>query len=274
MTGLFAPFYYEPARHFYRLLTNKCYRTCSFLETSLGRVPRFSARKLKVGRWDLSIPDVASFLSAYREIFVEEIYRFPFAGSPPRILDLGANIGLSVLYFKSLFPEARITALEADPTIFPHLERNVRSNGYDDVELVNRAAWHEQTTLQFSSEGADGGRAALPGDRNLMEVEAIDIRDLLRRGDWDFLKMDIEGGEEFVLPACAAFLPEIRYVFVEYHAPVGRKQCLDGILNVLTEAGFRFDIHSVHPVPSPFAKDALAAGFDLQLNIFAWRDRC
>lgn len=270
--GIFTPLIYGPARHIYRLLTCREYLAYSILSTRLRNVPRFTGHRVNVQNWQLSIPDSASFLSAYKEIFVEKIYAFKFEGDAPRILDLGANIGLSVLFFKQAYPKAQITAFEADPRIFDYLKKNVHGNGFTDVQLLNRAAWNEDSVIRFSSEGADGGRAAFSGDKNLIEVNAINIADYLRNNRFDFLKMDIEGAEEFVFPACKDFLPGIRYVFVEYHSKAGQRQCLDKIINILAEAGFRIHIHSEVYSPSPFFEIGINSGFDLQLNIFGWKE--
>jgi len=267
------PLYHEPAKHIYRLIFEVEYRKYRLLESKLRKIPRFRECRARVHGWELSIPDSASFLSTYKSIFTDRIYAFKFDGDEPRILDLGANIGLSVLFFKKLYPKAHITAFEADPKIFGYLTRNVHGNGYTDVQLVNKAAWHENTTLQFSAEGADGGRAAFAGDGNIINIEAIDINQFLKDHQFDFLKMDIEGAEEFVLPACKDHLAAFQYVFLEYHSKLGRKQCLDRIIGLLAEAGFRIHLHTVKCSPSPFVEISLNAGFDLELNIFAWKER-
>ena len=66
----------------------------------------------------LKIPDSASYLSSREEIFDQQIYRFNTSNSKPYIVDCGANIGLSIIYFKQLFPNAEIVAFEPDEKIF------------------------------------------------------------------------------------------------------------------------------------------------------------
>jgi len=73
------------------------------------------------------------------EIFGDGAYRFDCRRAAPRIVDCGAHIGLSVLYFKRRWPRAQITAFEPSPDTFALLERNLGSNGLADVELVNAA---------------------------------------------------------------------------------------------------------------------------------------
>ena len=52
----------------------------------------------------LEYVDSSSYFFLHEEIFTEEIYAFNSANSRPRIIDGGANIGLSVIYFKRRFP--------------------------------------------------------------------------------------------------------------------------------------------------------------------------
>lgn len=273
MSGLIRPFWFEPVRHCYRLMSDKNYRALCLLEARLGRMPRFSPGRVRMNGMEIRFPDAASFLSTYREIFVKGIYAFPFSGEAPVILDLGANIGLSVIYFKMLYPGAKVIAYEADPQIFSYLETNVHGNGFMDVELINRAAWHENGTLRFSPEGADGGRVTQDYTGKQIEVQAVDIAEVLRTHHFDLLKMDIEGAEELVLPACREGLADIPFIFVEYHSRIGQCQRLDHIFKVLVDAGYRVHLQSLAPARSPFLGVPEQGGFDLQLNIFGWREK-
>lgn len=268
---MFKTFFRGPLRHGYKLCTDRDYRGWCIESTRLGRTPRFKLCHGKVRGFGLVVPDAASFLSAYKEIFVSKIYRFRADNESPTILDLGANIGLSVLYFKSLYPSARITAFEADPSIYACLKQNVHGNGFSDVELINKAVWDRNGTLRFHSEGGDGGRVAQGDDGGIVEVEAVDIRAHLAEHSYDFLKMDIEGAEHAVFPAIKDYLPKFKFVFLEYHSTPDKPQALASMLELLSGAGFRYDIQNIMGRNHPFLPAAPMDGFDLQLNIFAWK---
>lgn len=270
--GLFFPLMVEPVKHIVRLASEQEYRKYCLMATRMGHAARYHPRTVRVRGKELSVPDAASFLSAYREIFVEQSYRFDFPGNVPRILDLGANIGLSVVYFKSIFPQAMIRAYEADPAIFGHLEQNIMNNGFSDVELVHGAVWHEDGTLNFHTEGADGGRVLPVAGNGTIGVPAYDIRKILSSESFDVLKMDIEGAEHTVIPACRGLLKGVRYAFVEFHSSPGIPQQLHKVLDVLAEAGFHYYVESVHHVQSPLIARPVYGGYDMQLNIFAWRE--
>lgn len=272
-----APLVQGPAKHVLRLARDRDYRAFCSLDAKLRGVPRFQERHVKVDGWSLTVPDAASFLSSYHEIFVERTLDVPQDRDEPRILDLGANIGLSVLAFKRRHPRARITALEPDPSLFQILTQNVHGNGFTDVTLLQRAAWTEATRLPFEPDGADGGRAVVtrssgvePGAR-WVDVEAISVPDLLRRETFDYVKMDIEGAERQVLPACAGLLGGVSRMFVEYHGAAHEPSALGAVLAPLEAAGFHIQVQTVRSPRHPFLEDGAGLGLDLILHLYAMR---
>jgi FkbM family methyltransferase len=257
-----------------RFLTRSDVREYVLLDTRYAAFPRFKEVRLQIVGYDLLGPDAASLLSSWKEIFLKGVYDWPEAPTAPRILDLGANIGLSVLHHKKRYPDARITAFEADPVIFAYLKRNLETNGIHDVTLVNKAAWDCDEILTFWSEGADGGRVdAGMGNTfgKAMCIEAVDIVEATRGQSFDFIKIDIEGAEMRVLPRCRALMQQARAAFVEYHARVDEPHRLGEVLGELEGAGFRVYIKPLYLNPKPFAGPIVSNGFDQQLNLFAIR---
>ncbi|MEO7425750.1 MAG: FkbM family methyltransferase [Fibrobacteria bacterium] len=238
----------------------------------LKSMPRFQPALVPYQGKKLQIVDSASFLFMFQELLGEEIYRFTSGNRTPYILDCGANIGLSILYFKRLFPEAVIVGFEPDPKIFAALKANVDGFGLRGVELVPKAVWSSETTLSFSHEGADGGHIAGPSERKgIIEIKTVRLRDYLDK-PVDLLKMDIEGAECEVLRDCREALKRVERLFVEFHSFAGKGQELQSLLTYLNEAGFRYNIQSTGVLSKhPFVARQVHAGMDMQLNIFAYR---
>jgi FkbM family methyltransferase len=139
--------------------------------------------------------DGPSSYYAFQEIFGKRNYEFASRTASPRIIDGGSNIGLALIFFKQLFPTARVTGFEPDPAVFAVLQENMRSFGLHDVELVNKALWTEDQRLEFHCDGADGGRlhrGHSQGQR--LQVEACRLRSYLDE-PVEMLKLDIEGAE-------------------------------------------------------------------------------
>lgn len=100
-------------------------------------------------------PSNLYFLST--EIFIRESYSGCMT-PPATILDCGSNIGLSILYFKSVWLQARSTGVEAAPDTFPVLQQNTQ--GLADVVVLNRAVSDSRGTIPFYSAVAHSGTAS------------------------------------------------------------------------------------------------------------------
>jgi hypothetical protein len=74
-------------------------------------------------------------IQSIREVLLEEVYRLPFPLEPRVVVDLGANIGLTSLYFGRGGPEV-LLAVEADTENATLARRNLDSPGARVVEAA------------------------------------------------------------------------------------------------------------------------------------------
>lgn len=235
------------------------------------RARRFTHLKTNILGKQVILTDAYWYLFTYKEILHDEIYLFKASTETPVIIDCGSNIGLSVIYFKYLYPRAKIITFEPDPIIFNVLERNLCSFGFEDVIAYEKAVWYEEGSLSFLSDGGVGGRLSDQlSDGRTYQVQTVRLRDFLAE-HVDFLKIDIEGAEYEVLLDCADRLVNVDFLFVEYHSDSLSKQSLQDILRIIQEAGFRYHIKDANPIAHPFITQERNTYFDLQLNIFAFR---
>ncbi len=255
----------------YFLFTSKEYRLFLRLWGQYGNVARYSPRSIPFGKYKFFVPDCASFIGQHREIFFEEIYKFTATHPHPVIYDCGANIGMSCLYFKKLYPHAKIKAFEADPEIFKVLKQNLADNNIQNVELFNKAVWISDDKIQFGADGADGGSSYQQKGRSI-RVEGIRLKSLLEQEERvDLLKIDIEGTEVDVIADCAPILMKVTNLFIEYHSWNNQEQHLGQILNILKENEFRYYFQTINQSKTPFINKRRDTDMDFQLNIFAYR---
>jgi FkbM family methyltransferase len=254
----------------YRYIGSRNRREFYKLLDRYGKVERFQPRTIAFINYRFDVPDCASFIWQFKDIFVDEIYKFKSSSIEPVILDCGANIGTSCLYFKNLYPNARIRAFEADPNIADILKANLRENGIVDIEVVDKAVWVNNDGVEFGMQGADG--SSIYSDTNKTRVGSVRLKDELERAkEVDFLKMDIEGAEAEVLIDCGGYLSRVKHLFVEYHSLRGQAQRLSEISGILTENGFRYYMESIPGREHPFIDEGVNPRIDLQLNIYAYR---
>lgn len=242
-----------------------------FLKHSQSK--RFKQKKIKALSYNLTVADAPSFVWQFKEIFSDEIYKFECEKENPVIFDLGANIGMSVLYFKSIFPKAKIKAYEADSEIASILSSNLKNNGINDVEIVEKAAWINNDGVTFNKEGADGG-SLFSSDKEQVLIPSVRLKDEIEKEEKiDMLKMDVEGAETEIFKDLGKSISKAENVFIEYHSFSGKEQELDEILAILKNASFRYYIKPVTALRlKPFVEKKIDSEMDLQLNIFAWKE--
>jgi len=160
-----------------------------------------------------------SQLHVLREVFLDEDYRVEHLPENPTIVDLGSNLGASVIYFRLRYPGSRVIAVEPDPEVFATLRRNVAPFG--GVQLVNVAVAGtngEATFHRYPDSWVSSLVQRWPAaDRLYVHTRTLDtLFDDFSLSAVDLLKIDIEGGEWDVLPGFRR-LENVRNVIGEVH---------------------------------------------------------
>jgi len=176
-----------------------------------------------------------SDISTFRKIILEKEYEMPIDVNPEWIVDAGANIGLSAIYFATRFPNAKVIALEPEPGNFEMLRTNVST--YANVFPLKAALWSQSTRLHIISYGKmDNFQVAsdevLQNDaflKHKMDLlngtiqftcEGITVEDLLMRFDMDrigIFKIDIEGSEKELFENSKGWIDRTDLLVVELH---------------------------------------------------------
>lgn len=118
-------------------------------------------------------------------------------------VDIGANIGYhTLLAADAVGPGGSVVAIEASPSIFARLQRNIALNGLDQVRPVCMAVAETAGVLDFyRAPGDNSGRSGTSGgDGHVLEarVPAAPLHEILtpaERARIALIKIDIEGGE-------------------------------------------------------------------------------
>jgi FkbM family methyltransferase len=240
----------------------------------ISSVPRFQIGETKILGKRLIFSDSASFIQSYHEIFEQELYFYKSENSSPLILDCGTNIGLSVIFLKKLYPNARIIGFEPDPNLFKILKDNLKQFGLMDVELHQKAVLDLTGKVSFNSQGASSGQVLMESERlttdSVIEVDSVTLSPFIT-SSIDFLKIDIEGAEYRVLKSIEDRLHLVKRIFVEYHSFSNHEQELDGLLALLRKASFRYYLYPAVHKEFPFKGIDFKEEMDMQLNIYAIR---
>lgn len=237
----------------------------------LKHLPAGKLRKHRLLTSYVYFYNAPEFLHGLNEIFIEEIYKQELIETP-YIIDCGANIGLSIIYLKHLYPKAEILAFEPDEKNYELLSKNISSFKLENVTLKKEAVWIEDTVLAFSNQGSMSSKIQDNHSTDSKEVKATRLRDLITK-NVDFLKIDIEGAEFSVLSDLNDKLNLVKNLFVEYHGHFTKNDELTKLFAIFSEYGFSYYIKEAAPVyDTPFLRiQNPEIDFDIQLNIFCFR---
>jgi FkbM family methyltransferase len=146
--------------------------------------------------------------------------RIKAQGKLPVILDLGANIGASSLYFHWLWPDARVVAVEPAKDNFDFLRENTKAyenivpvyaavastDGYSSIKNDGVEKWAYQTEINAGSDGTD--------------LAARSIQSLMagtENGMPFICKIDIEGAESELFSADTDWVGTFPLLAIELH---------------------------------------------------------
>jgi FkbM family methyltransferase len=210
-------------------------------------------------------------LHTYKEIYQNEIYWFTTNSQEPIIIDCGSNIGLSIIYYKTLYPNATVIAFEPDEDNFSLLERNVLANNLTNVNLNKSAIWVSDGEISF--EGNESEASHISENSSSKKVGSTRLSTIINKYEKiDFLKMDIEGAEWDVIRDCRNNLGNVNNLFLEYHGKVNETNKLKDLLEIVEQNGFSVYIkNAADNISHPFVEKTTKTTYDVQLNIFCYK---
>jgi FkbM family methyltransferase len=184
-------------------------------------------------------PDVGVVLHAMaREAYS---YKLP-SGAVHLVIDAGANIGDTSVWYATRFPDALVVAIEPNPDSLEILSRNCESYG-DRIRLLRAALWpvaDRNLAVTGAMTGAQVHEASDAGDLLCPSVDPLTILRDSGRDVIDIFKIDIEGAELALFTGdCDSWLKKTRTIAIEIHTP----EALEAVLSATKRNGFKSAIY-------------------------------
>ncbi|AWG21478.1 hypothetical protein FFWV33_07980 [Flavobacterium faecale] len=190
---------------------------------------------MALGRNKVRIPELifpiylrpkSSDILAFHQIFTFKEYDMNFGMTPNFIIDAGANIGLSAVFFSNKFPNATLVAIEPEKNNFDALRKNTEN--YPNV-LLEKKALSNQDNLFFDVIDKGYGNWGfvtenknIKGNTKIVDtVQTITIDAIMATYNLeylDLLKIDIEGAEKILFESnYEIWLPKTKCLLIELH---------------------------------------------------------
>lgn len=185
----------------------------------------FSVR-LKGTKATVFLRSNSSDMTVFSQIFYEAEYKPLLDESTVEtILDLGANIGLSSVWFLTHFPHAKLIAVEPDVENFAVLQKNLEPFG-NRATAIRAAVWSNETSLKMSDSPYRDGRhwarqvveCSFDDPDAFIAVSVPGLMSQMQSSRISILKVDIEGAEAKVFQGTSAkWLDKIDTIAIELH---------------------------------------------------------
>lgn len=191
---------------------------------------------------NISYPIIArsgtSDLSLIYSILLKYEYPYFKDYSPKIIIDVGANIGISSIYFKNCYPDCRIFAIEPESSNCIIFRQNMMP--YNEVNLLC-GALHSDSKVKldilddkaekYSFKMIQASESRIPTFSINEIVAKYDIKKI------DILKIDIEGSEKDVFEKNLEWLSITDNIFIELHDHY-REGCSQALIKALYDHNF------------------------------------
>ena len=163
-----------------------------------------------------SLPQAARVKAKYEALLA--------AGVTPLIIDCGAHVGLSAVWFASRFPKAAVYSIEPSSANFALLQQNTKA--YGNVVPIHGGIWGQSCHLEISNPNSGSASFQL---REVYDSTTADRPDLLRAYTIDELvtrdpntalllvKVDIEGAESELFRKPAQWMGNVPALVIELH---------------------------------------------------------
>lgn len=187
---------------------------------------------------DLSLRRRSGDFFVLHETFTSAAYTIPakWLGRVATVVDLGANVGLTTLFFAQSFPDATYVCVEPSPANAAVLRRNVAWLGARAEVIEAAVSGHSGQVAFDDNRPSYDGHIASPGQTGRM-VRCCTLDEIVASCGLDridLLKIDIEGAEREVLRRNPACLSNVGIIIIELHGDYS----LSDLENDLAPLGF------------------------------------
>tara|TARA_B100000676_G_C18028997_1_gene817391 strand:- start:1238 stop:1804 length:567 start_codon:yes stop_codon:yes gene_type:complete len=155
--------------------------------------------------------------AVYDEVFVDHEYEVDL-DDLKFIIDAGAHIGLSSVYFASKYPDATIVAVEPEPLNYKMLCRNAKK--WKNIKPIQAGLWSHKARLKIDDSDVESWGFTISENRTGKGIPALGVQDILQLFDQthvDVLKIGIEGSEVGVLEASKQWMDKVSTLVIELH---------------------------------------------------------
>lgn len=182
----------------------------------------------------------SSDVNVYYHTFVIREYSLPYKIEDPRfIIDAGANIGLSAIFFNQKYPSAKILAIEPESSNFEILFKNTES--IKSIKPLQNGLWSKDVNLIIDNPTDEkmSFRTREVVYNEKFDIAGVSVESLLKKYSIeiiDIFKIDIERAEiEIFSKNVENWIKKVKWIVIELHG----KDCKVVFEYAMKTSGFK-----------------------------------
>lgn len=194
------------------------------------------------------------------ELWMIELFKLLKISSNKYLIDVGANVGQTLLKWKAVYPESACYCFEPHHECVSYLNKLVSSNNINDCVIINAALWNEEKTtflnLHFDELG-DRSASLVPTKfdiKNSIKINAMSFKYFIQEQKIDInkigvIKIDVEGAEFIILKEINSILMKHKIcVIIEILSEQDKAQLvkINNLINTLPYDWFRIKKSGYH----------------------------
>jgi len=208
-------------------------------------------------KFDVLMRTYKGDIDTFYEIFWRKVYKIPdnlIAGNNVKtIIDLGAHVGFTSLFYALEYPNANIYSVEASERNFSVLKQNTKS--FKNITAIHKAVYSTDGEVIFNDAGLSYNTKISLSGNAVQSISVNTLIDMYAIDKIDLIKIDIEGAEEIILKENNQWLEKTNNIIIEIHSS--------------------YDISCLEKDLKPFGFEIILPTPDNKLrNIFATKKNC
>ncbi len=192
-----------------------------YLLWRISKTKHAIAVRLKSGTSLTIRPEPTTDLATAYEIFIAQAYRKPELVpdlSPNLIVDVGGNVGFSIIYWAAMYPHAQLITFEPLAAHVLMINKNIVHNQITDrIKIIGNAVSNKKYQAFMVERENESILVDYAKETNCHQVNVLDLFEEIGDQKIDLLKMDIEGGEYSILEDDRFGKLNVKQVVLEWH---------------------------------------------------------
>jgi hypothetical protein len=137
-----------------------------------------------------------------RELGIVKRYLEQYPTCTNTCIDVGGHIGTTSLPYSRLF--SHVIAFEPNPVSHGFFAENIKLNSLKNITLFNKGVYNKSTTCMVRKHGENSGCYYIQEcTKNESSIDTVKLDDIEYDAPVDFIKIDTEGSELYVLEGAA-----------------------------------------------------------------------